>query len=372
MIFLMLLWFAIGWLACNWLTSAHDPASAVFSQALDNIENKAYKNPPSRQELTYTAINAMLASIQDSYATFRDPVLSSREMQVLAGSGEAAIGIQGEMKNGQFFITAVTPDMPAAKNGLQVGDVITKVDGWQVKPTATTTEVLSMVRSNQYPTAQIEIMRSDQPIKLNIPRQSVQAVIANTIDQIAYLRFDIVDAKAPQALKTGLEQLLKTNPKGLILDLRYNGGGLMDATQKILDLFEKDGMAFYAKTRDGKLVPFATQSGDIAEEIPLVVLIGHQTYSASETMAASLKERGRGVLIGETTHGKGSIVENVALKDGSSFQITVARWLSPVAQKDYEGLGVAPDDAPSIDPSTGEDALLDYAVSYLLANTKTR
>ena len=365
---LMVVWFAIGWLACTWFTSATNPEANLFGQALSNIENKAYAAAPSRQDLTYTAIRAMLSSLGDRYATFRDPALANRAMQELEGVGEAVIGIEGEMKDGQFFITALTPDLPAAQSGLQVGDVITSVDGWTVKPSTTSSEVFSMVRNNQIPTAHITVTRGSQALTFDIPRQAVQAVTSKMIGRVAYLRYDIEDATAPQALKTELERLMQSNPKGLILDLRYNGGGLMDATQKILDLFEGEGVAFYARSRDGKLMTFATKNGDIAEQIPMVVLVAKETYSAAETIAASLQERGRAVLLGATTHGKGSIVETVQLSDGSSFQLTVARWLSPVQQKDYEGLGVTPNASPVLESSSVTDTLLDFAVATLDPN----
>jgi carboxyl-terminal processing protease len=367
---LMVIWFAIGWLACSWLTTYQHPEMAVFGQALENIQAKEYGTLPSGSDLTYNAISSMLASLGDKYATFRDPVQTQNYLKLLDGGGVAIIGIQGEMRNGQFVITEVIPDMPAAKGGLQVGDVITKLDGWTVKPNVSTNEMMNLMRNSQIPVAQIEVLRSNQTLNFQIPRQTLQLVTADTIEQIAYLRFDIEDSQTPQAMKAKLEQLLQASPKGLILDLRYNGGGLMDATQQILDLFEKAGVAFYARTKEGKLLSFATQSGGPAEEMPLVVLTSHQTYSAGETIAASLQDRGRAVVMGEATYGKGSIVEIVALKDGSSFQLTVARWLSPLTQKDYEGQGVTPDIARPSALVDGKDKLVEEAVQYLLKQAK--
>jgi carboxyl-terminal processing protease len=162
-----------------------------------------------------------------------------------------------------------------------------------------------------------------------------------------------------------VKSLMAENPSAIIWDLRFNGGGSMDATRQPLDLFLDEGMAFYTRMRNGTLVEYPTASGGPAEQIPLVVLIGPHSYSAPETVAASIKDRQRGTLIGDKTHGKGSIITTVDLSDGSAIRFTVARWLSPVSQLDYEGKGVPADIVVPGDPAPEEDAVLQAAIDYL-------
>jgi carboxyl-terminal processing protease len=182
---------------------------------------------------------------------------------------------------------------------------------------------------------------------------------------IAYLRLDRFTTQTGSEMEKAVKSLMAENPKAIIWDLRFNGGGSMDATRESLDLFLDKGMAFYARMRDGTLIEYPTASGGPAENIPLVVLIGSHTYSAPETVAASIKDRQRGVLIGDRTHGKGSIITTVDLADGSVIRFTVARWLSPVSQLNYEGKGVPADIVVPGDPTPEEDVALQAALDYL-------
>jgi len=110
----------------------------------------------------------------------------------------------------------------------------------------------------------------------------------------------------------------------------------------------------------------STASGGIAENIPLVVLIGPQTYSAPETAAAAIRDRKRGILVGNTTHGKGSIITTINLSDGSAIRFTVAKWLTPVTQQSYEGEGVSADIIVSGNPTPDDDPVLQAALVYIL------
>jgi carboxyl-terminal processing protease len=203
-------------------------------------------------------------------------------------------------------------------------------------------------------------------LSLKAAREPFQEVTTQRFGEIAYLRFDRFTSQTPQQINASLSQLLTNTTTGLILDLRYNGGGLMNSAREILDLFLDKGVAFYARTRQGDLLPYLTRTdGEIAETIPLVVLISPHTYSAPETVAAAIADRGRGELIGERTHGKGSINTTANLGDGSAIRITVAQWLSPVQQRSFEGIGVAPDIAVTNSPDAAQDTVLLYAIDYL-------
>lgn len=362
---LLAVWFVIGGVTSSWLTRVLKPELLVIDQVMTNIEKKSFTNKQTRQQLASAAVQAILSSIDDDYATFFDPQVTNQVLREFSTGERGLIGIQGEMQAGQFVITVVTPGMPAAEKGLLVGDVIVSIDGWQVSPTTNSMDVIRMVSSSQSPEAVIEIIRSAEKMTFAIPRQPVEAIQTKMLTDIAYIRFDIISEETPNTLLQELEKINKMKPMGIILDLRYNGGGLMESTRGVLDLFEKQGVAFYAKNSSDQLIPFLTRDGEIAEDIPLVVLTSGQTYSASETIAASLRENERAVLIGEKTHGKGSIVETIRLSDGSSIQISVARWLSPLNQTDYEGQGVAPDVEFLNKFENGQDLMLAYAEKYL-------
>lgn len=361
-------WFLIGWFSRDAFNRVGQPEVMLVQQAVEILQEKYYGELPPTQQLIYGAIRGLLSASGDPYAVFNEPQQAEHTIQGLRGNG-GAIGIKAEMQDGQFTITRVSPGSPADRAGVQAGDIVVQVDGWQVKPTSDYMEVMTLIRGPAGSSAQLVIQRGDQTLQFAIPREPVKEVIAQTLDAgIGYLRFDQFTDQTPEAVEQALQELLPASPKGIIIDLRYNGGGLMDATQAVLDLFLDEGVAFYARMKDGRLIPYNTRSGDLAETVPLVVLIGASTYSAPETMAASIADRGRGTLIGETTHGKGAIRETVPLADGSSLQFTVAQWLSPVHQENFEGRGVTPHLLVQQESGSEADTVLDFAAAYLREN----
>jgi len=365
---LIVAWFVIGWLARGWLLPPLNSEMQLVAQAGDAISTQAYGPLPAPREMTYAAIRGLLGSLDDKYAVFFDPQTAAHDALGLQGE-DAVIGLRGEMQNGHFVVIAALPGEPAAQAGVQAGDVITQIDNWPVKDSASYFEVISMVRGPIGSVAHLTVQRGAQTLTFDVQRQPAQDVITRTLTSgIGYVRLDRFTDQSPHQMDAAVRQLLATRPPALIWDLRYNGGGLMSATQQILDLFLAEGNAFYAKTNTGQLIPYPTKSGDIAETIPLVVLIGPQTYSAPETVAAAIADRGRGKLIGATTHGKGSIVTTIPLLDGSAIRLTVARWLSPVKQRAYEGEGVPPDiPVTANDQGAAEDAVLQCAIDWLAA-----
>jgi carboxyl-terminal processing protease len=315
--------------------------------------------------MTYNTIKGLLSNIDDKYAEFLDPQTAER-FNLESGGQDAILGLNGEMRQGQFVVTDILSDLPAQQAGLLEGDILLEIDHWKVARDTTTSAVIAMIRGPINTIAHLVVQRNDQILTFDLPRKPAVDINTKVLESnIAYLRLDRFTSQTGSQMEKAVESLMAGNPKAIIWDLRFNGGGSMDATRQTLDLFLDDGMAFYAKLRDGTLIPYPTASGGIAENIPLVILIGHHTYSAPETAAAAIKDRKRGILIGDTTHGKGSIITTVNLSDGSAIRFTVARWLTPVSQQTYEGKGVPADIIVSGDPTPDEDSVLQAALVYI-------
>ncbi len=361
-------WFAIGWLARGLFSpppALNNPELALIAQAGQVVTTQSFGPTPQPRQLTYSAIRGMLDRLHDHYAAFFDPVLATRQRDALAGN-DASLGIRGEYQSGVFTVTRTLPDMPAQQAGLKSADVIREIDGWSVAQAHDQNEVMTMLRGPIGSTAHLTVERAGQPLAFDIARLPVQEVITNTIgSDIAYIRLDRFSDKSPALMQQALDQIITDQTHGIIWDLRRNGGGLMESTRQVLDLFLPEGIAFYARTDDGTLRPFNTSTGSRTEKIPLVVLIGPDTYSAPETVAAAIHEWQRGTLIGETTYGKGAIVNTFDLSDGSAIRLTVAQWLSPMRQESYEGRGVAPDIVIHSDLDSADDEALRTAVEYL-------
>lgn len=342
-----------------------DKELALIRQAGEVLTVQSYNPPPSTRQMTYAAIQGLLSGMDDKYAEFWDPATAARFNLENQGQ-DAVLGLNGVMRDGQFVVTDIVPGQPAQLAGLQEGDVITEIDHWTVTPHSVSATVIAMIRGPLGSTAHLVVRRDDHTLTFDVPRKPTVDITTKILDSnIAYLRLDRFTTQTGSEMKKAVESLMAENPKAFIWDLRFNGGGSMDSTQQSLDLFLDKGMAFYAKLRDGTLKPYPTGSGDAAEKVPLVVLIGPHTYSAPEAVAASIKDRQRGILIGNKTHGKGSIITTVELADGSAIRFTVARWLSPVLQLNYEGKGVAADIVLPGDPTPEEDAVLQAALDYL-------
>jgi carboxyl-terminal processing protease len=223
-----------------------------------------------------------------------------------------------------------------------------------------------MIRGPINSIAHLVVQRNDQILTFDLPRIPAVDIKTQMLENnLAYLRLDRFTTQTGSQMEKAVESLMVGKPKAIIWDLRFNGGGSMDATRQTLDIFLNDGMAFYARLRDGTLIPYPTVSGGVAENIPLVILIGPNSYSAPETVAAAIRDRNRGILIGETTHGKGSIITTINLSDGSAIRFTVALWLTPVSQQAYEGEGVPADIIVPGDLTSDEDPVLQAAIVYI-------
>ncbi|MCB0000834.1 MAG: hypothetical protein KDE56_33955, partial [Anaerolineales bacterium] len=175
-------------------------------------------------------------------------------------------------------------------------------------------------------------------------------------DGIAYVQLVEFSRDASGRLETALEEVLAQNPRGLIFDLRNNPGGYLDESVAIADLFLPDGVVLFERNVSGLDRTFTSDNGDLAEEIPIVVLINPGSASASEIVAGAIQDRGRGVLMGQTSFGKGSVQTVRELSDGSELRVTIARWYTP-ADHTIDKQGITPDievEFP-LDTPEGED-----------------
>jgi len=185
--------------------------------------------------------------------------------------------------------------------------------------------------------------------------------------EIAYLRLAEFDATAADRVQDALSELLENDPRALIFDLRDNPGGWLNQAIGVADIFLDEGLVATQRDSQGGEERYSSRSGDIGEQIPMVVLVNGGSASASEIVAGALQDRDRAVLIGTQTLGKGSVQLPNNLDDGSQLRITIARWFTPDEQ-DLHGNGLTPEiEAPyPSDTPEGEDPQLQRAIDYLI------
>ena len=219
----------------------------------------------------------------------------------------------------------------------------------------------------------LTILRKDAttPIDISITRAkiTVPSVTGKMLDNgIAYVEiFTFGENTGPELEKT-LKDMLALNPKGMIIDLRYNGGGLLTTAIDVASQFIKEDIVMYEKSGDGTMKEEHSNKSGLARDIPMVVLVNEGTASASEIVAGAIQDYGRAKLVGVQTYGKGSVQNWIDLADDQgAIRVTIARWLTPLKRQINE-VGLTPDFIIKItedDIKNGKDPQLEKAIEIL-------
>jgi carboxyl-terminal processing protease len=274
------------------------------------------------------------------------------------------------------LLEIVTPieGQPADLAGLEPGDIIVAVDGESVAAKSFD-EVLLMVRGPEGSTVNLTVEReeADEPLEFSIVRTEFEVPVTEARmleNDIAYVRLLEFNRTATSRLREEIDDLLAEDPQALIFDLRNNPGGFLNQSIAVADLFLPEGVVLYERNNGGLDETFTSDDGDLAETIPMVVLVNQASASASEIVAGALRDNERAVLIGGVTFGKGSVQQIHTLSDGSELRVTTARWYTP-DDVSISPDGLTPDIEVEADPEVplGDDAdpQLQRAIDYLLS-----
>ena len=341
-----------------------------FWQVWDLVHQEYVDQPVNDTTLMQGAIKGMLDSLGDSHTVYMDPQESQQASADL--SGYEGIGAYVDTTTKYLTIVSPIPGTPAEAAGLQPGDEIIAVDKKDVTTEAPST-VLQMVlgKAGTQVTLTIQRQNVDQPFDVTITRARIviPTIQGKMLDgNIAYIDLSTFGQTTADDLKAELKTLLAQNPKGLILDLRDDGGGYLDTAVDVVSQFLDQGTVLIEQYGDGTRDTYAVKSGGLATNIKLVVLVNSGTASASEITAGAIQDYKRGILIGTTTYGKGSVQVWTDLVNGQGgVRITVARWLTPNGRQ-INGVGLTPDivvDRTQDDIKAGKDPQLDRAIQYL-------
>ena len=332
---------------------------------------------PPADELIQAAISGSLEALGDNYTRYVAPDVAERMRQDMAGAVEGIGAMVQENDDGLFEIVRPIDGQPADLAGLQPGDVLIEVDGQSVLEYSFD-EVILMVRGPAGTTVNLKVLREGEPepLAFSIVRARFEvAVVEYEIlpaemtggAAIGYIRLTEFGATAEEKLLEALAAVLAEQPTGLIFDLRDNPGGYLDQSVAVADAFLPAGVALFERNIRGLDQTFTTDDGDAAEEIPLVVLVNAGSASASEIVAGAIQDRGRAVLVGETTFGKGSVQQIHTLADGGELRITIARWYTP-DNHTIQDEGITPDIEVASPENLGgpEDGQLMRAIEFIL------
>jgi carboxyl-terminal processing protease len=344
-----------------------------FWEAWRIIHEQYVDQPVDDTSLMRGAINGMMESLGDEHSTYMDPQLYEDATSELAGS-YAGIGAYVDTRGELLTITKPLPDSPAEKVGLQAGDQVIAVDGKDVtslKPEAVRQKVLGPEGT----TVTLTIQRPDlsEPFDVQITRARIviPSVTSKMLDgSIAYIQLSTFGDDTARDLHNQLAALLDQKPKGLILDLRDNGGGYLDTSVLVASEFISSGVIVTERAGDGTLTTHKAKPGGLvtSNSLPMIVLVNEYSASASEIVAGALQDTGRATLLGQKTYGKGSVQNWVALSDDQgAVRITIAKWLTPNGRA-IDKLGLTPDvtvEMTADDVTAKLDPQLDAAVKQL-------
>ena len=350
---------------------------APFWSAWKIVHQDYVDQPVNDTLMMQGAISGMLQALGDPHTIYLNPQSYTDANSSLAGN-YAGIGAYVDTTGKLLTITRAIPNSPAEKAGLQQGDQIIAVNGQDVTgmiPEAVRQKVLGPEGT----TVKLTIQRPGQnaPFDVQITRKTivVPSVISKMLaNNIAYIQITTFGDTTTQDFHNQLAALTAQNPKGLILDLRDNTGGVLSTAISVASEFIPSGVIVSEKTGDGKVAPHDASAGGLAtnKSLPMIVLVNGYSASASEIVAGAMQDTGRAKLLGVTTYGKGTVQLWIPLSSNKAdnqgaVAVTVARWLTPKGNT-IDKKGLTPDIVVQMtadDIKAGKDPQLDAAIKQL-------
>jgi carboxyl-terminal processing protease len=348
---------------------------ALFWEAWEILKRDFYGDLPQGQKLPYAAIRGVLAVLGDPYTVLVEPSPRELERDSLRGHF-GGIGAWVKQREDGAITLSPMPGQPADRAGVHEGDVLLTVDGTPVAGLSVD-EVVALVRGPVGSTVRITVRREStgETLEFAIRREKIETP---TVDWrmleespgTGYIHISLLGERTEVELLQALRELRASGAQRLVLDLRGNPGGLLDIAVRIAGQFLDGGPVVYERRKDGSERLYSAQPGGSAVGMPLVVLVDGGTASGAEVIAGALQARGRAVLVGEKTYGKGAVQNVYDLSDGSSLHVTVAKLFTP-DHRLIDGNGLEPDETVPYPPEgqAQEDPQLRRALELLREGT---
>lgn len=352
-------------------TELSKPTEIDFSLFWDawNIVKDKFVGQLNIQKMTYGAIAGMVESLGDPYSMFLDPSQAKNFAEDLKGSFDG-IGADMTHKDGKLVIVAPLEGSPAEKAGLKSQDIVLKIDKADVAE-MTFQDAIAKIRGKKGTEVTLTVLRQGWPDSkdFTIKRETitVKSVRYEMKGDICYIRISQFGDDTVDLAKKAADFVLEHNARSIVVDLRNNPGGYVDAVTDITSLFIDKGVVVIEEYKDGKRDELKTTLIPRLRDQKLAVLTNGGSASASEIFAGAIQDNGRGILIGEKTFGKGSVQNLEKLKDDSEVRITIAKWLTPKGRT-IDKEGIKPDIEIKLtddDAKAGRDPQLERAIEEL-------
>ena len=346
---------------------------APFWEAWNIVHTQYVEQPVDDLALMQGAIRGMMEALGDEHTFYMDPELYENEILALQGEYEG-IGAYVDMDGEYLTIVSPIAGSPAELVGLHPGDKVIAIDGEDMTGTPPE-EVRLKVLGPEGTTVTITVRRDGEPEPLEFvitrARITIHSAEGKMLeDGIAYVDINSFGDKTTQELRAALQNLMKQNPKGLVIDLRNNPGGYLNTAIEVSSEFIDEGVIMYEQYGDGRRDEYTALGNGQATDIPIVVLINEGSASASEILAGALQDYERATLVGEKSYGKGSVQNRQLLSNNQgAARVTIAKWLTP-KERAIDHVGLTPDVLVEMSPedfAAGRDPQLDAAVETLMA-----
>lgn len=317
----------------------------IFVEAFDRVSS-AYVEEIDDKTLLENAIKGMLAGL-DPHSAYLDHE-SFADLQENTTGNYGGLGLEVSMEDGFIKVIAPLDDTPAAKAGIEAGDLIIQLDGKPVKGMSLS-EAIEEMRGPPGSKVDLIIIRDEEPmpVELTLVREVIQISSVrhrDLADGFGYIRIAQFQNNTGQDVASAIEKLTEEQKlRGLVLDLRNNPGGVLQAAVEVTDLFIADGLIVYT---DGRLptsdLRFSATSDDSTGGIPIIILVNAGTASASEIVAGALQDHRRAIILGTNTFGKGSVQTILPLNDEKAIKLTTALYYTPNGRS-IQAEGIVPD-----------------------------
>ena len=293
--------------------------------------------------LTQGAVRGMVESLDDPYTSYLDNTAYELWTRSVEGKFEG-IGAHVEVKDEQITIVAPIPDAPAEKAGIRAGDVILEIDGQSTEGMSLIEAVINIRGPKGTPVSLLILHQGEtEPEVIEIIRAEIElaSVESEMKEDIAYIEISFFSERTAEELASVLE-IISQQASGIILDLRSNGGGIVETVIDVTSFFLHEGLVMDMVDNKGQHTIYTVNTSQPTTDLPMVVLVDGYSASGSEVLTGALQDYGRATIAGARTFGKGSVNILRPLKDGSGLYITIARWFTPGGRL-IEGEGLIPD-----------------------------
>lgn len=355
-------------------TGASQEDFEPFWQVWD-ILNKKYPDADkvTNKERIYGAIKGLAASYGDPYTVFFDPEENKSFNETISGEF-SGVGMEVDIKDSILTVISPLKGSPSEKAGMQSGDQILKIDD-KVTSGLSVDEAVKLIRGEKGTTVKLTVVRKGltSPKEISIVRDTIEAPVIDTKkrdDGVFVISLYSFSANSPKLFRNALKEFADSGSSKLIIDLRGNPGGYLDAAIDMASWFLPSGDVVVSEDfgKNGDTIVHRSKGYDVfTNQLKLVILVDGGSASASEILAGALKDNDKATLVGDTTYGKGSVQEVVNVTDDTSLKVTIAKWLTPKGVSISEK-GIEPDIKVPFtedDAKNKKDPQMDKAVEFL-------